>query len=105
MPMRDDAGARRAALRFWCTLAPIYAVVATIFTLLRAPSPFLFAGVFAGAVGALRLRQPQILPGAIRDVGLAAVGVAAGAAIDRHVIDVVVASPLTILGGVTATLA
>ena len=104
VPVTDDAEGH-GALRFWSAVVLIYAVVATILALLRLPSPFLFAGVVAGAVGALRLPQPRPLPGRVREVGLATIGVAAGSAISREVVETILSSPLAILGGVIATLA
>src|SRR5258705_7981050 len=104
VPVTDDAEGH-GALRFWSAVVLIYAVVATILALLRLPSPFLFAGVVPGAVGALRLPQPRPLPGRVREVGLATIGVAAGSAISREVVETILSSPLAILGGVIATLA
>lgn len=94
-----------AAIRFWIAVLALYGITTVALTLLHAPSPYLFAGVVAGVIGSLRLRDPRPFPDRIRTVGIAAIGVGAGSKIDREVLDTVMAAPVAILGGVLGTLA
>jgi uncharacterized protein len=93
------------AIRFWCAVLVLYGIVTVVLSAVGAPSPFLFAGVVAGAIGALRLPNPRPFPDRVHTIGIAAIGVGAGAKIDREVLDTVLASPVAIMGGVVATLA
>jgi len=43
-----------SAARFWIAVAGTYAATAVVLSLLEVPSAFLFAGVTAGALAALR---------------------------------------------------
>jgi len=101
---RGDAP-RSGVLRFWTALAVAYGVVAGLFAWLSLPSPYLFAGVVAGAVCTLRLPYPQPFPRRVRQVGLAVIGVAAGSAIDSHVLRTVLDQPVAILVAIAGTFA
>lgn len=94
-----------SVIRFWTALLVLFAIATVAFSLVHAPSPFLFAGVVAGLICALRMRAARPFPDRLRTVGIAAIGVGAGSKINHEVLDTVLSSPVAILGGVTATLA
>jgi len=57
-----------------------------LLVLVGAPSPYLLAGVIAGAGRALTARRPAGVPKPIRTGALALIGVAAGSAIQADVV-------------------
>jgi uncharacterized protein len=91
-------------VRFWAMIVLLYAAITALLVLAHAPSPYLFAGVVAGALCAVRLSDPQPLPGRVRQVGLAIIGVGAGARIDLPVLRTIAQQPVSILGAVVASL-
>ena len=94
-----------SVIRFWTALLVLYTIATIALSLVHAPSPFLFAGVIAGLICALRMHDARPFPERLRTVGIAAIGVGAGSKINHEVLDTVLSSPVAILGGVTATLA
>jgi membrane AbrB-like protein len=93
----------RPRLTFWAAVALSFSVAAALLSLVGAPSPYLFAGAVAGCACALLVPHPRHLPEPVRSVGLAVIGVTAGSHIDRELIDTVAQRPVSILGGVVAT--
>jgi membrane AbrB-like protein len=92
-------------MRFWIILGLAYTVLTIVFVLVGAPSPYLFAGVIVGALCSVRVPNPPPLPEQVRNIGLAVLGVAAGAGIGRPVLRTVLDQPAAVLGGVVVTLA
>jgi uncharacterized protein len=100
---RGHESPRPGVLRFWIALAIVYGAVAACFASLSIPSPYLFAGVVAGAACTMRLPDPQPFPRRVRQVGLAVIGVAAGSAIDTDVLRTILDQPVAILLAIAAT--
>lgn len=75
-----------------------------MFELVGLPSPFLFAGVVAGAVVALGRREKLEFPEWGRKLGIGLVGVAAGGTINTEIFGVVADEPVAVFGGVGLTL-
>lgn len=87
----------------WVTSA-VFTLSFLAFYLLSLPAPTLFAAMLAGATCGVRIGKVVVVPRLLRDVGMATVGVAAGAAINREVLEVVAERPWTVLAGVLSTL-
>jgi membrane AbrB-like protein len=92
-------------VRFWIALTLLFGLVVFVFSGVGAPSPYLLAGVVAGGASAVGMPEPQRFPEPLRHLGLAVIGVAAGANIDADVVATVLDEPAAVLGGVGATLA
>jgi membrane AbrB-like protein len=71
--------------------------------LIHAPSPFLLGGLIGGAAFSLVGRSPWTFPDPARHLGIAVIGVGAGALIDSGVIRRIAGAPVEILGGVLIT--
>ncbi|PBC43762.1 ammonia monooxygenase [Rhodococcus sp. ACPA4] len=93
------------AARFWFTLAGVFALITLLLVAIGAPSPYLFAGVVAGAICTLSLSSPQKMPSQGRGLALGVIGVQAGSMIDSSVVDGVLKYPAITMGGAVATLA
>lgn len=68
------------------------------------PSPSLFAGVGVGIAAAVGSRHSRPLPSWARQLSLAAVGVGAGALVDRDVLVELSQRPISVVGGVLGTI-
>jgi uncharacterized membrane protein AbrB (regulator of aidB expression) len=88
------------AVVYWSAIAVSVLLTGWALRALRAPSPPLFAGVVIGLVAAVSLPSPRALPGSMRMLSLALVGVGAGALVDRTVLAEAARRPLAILAGV-----
>jgi len=88
-----------------CVLAAFFAASAFTLVTLDAPAPYLLAGVVSGAVFTLAFRVRQRFPDPLRHLGLAIIGVAAGALITAEVAQRIAEQPAPLLGAVAATLA
>lgn len=86
------------------TACAVFAGSLAAMIMVDAPAPPLFAAMLASAVYAVRSGTVVELPRALRDIGMASVGVTAGASIDAGVLDMIAARPVTVLGGVVSTL-
>ena len=75
-----------------------------LLVLVGAPSPYLLAGVIAGAGRALTARRPAGVPKPIRTDALALIGIAAGSAIQADVVAQVARQPWVVIGGAAGTL-
>lgn len=100
-PLKGNGG----AVQFWVAIGICYAVLALLLVALSVPSPFLFAGVLAGAAGALLAQQPRPFPEFLRSLGVTVIGSAAGSSIDPDVVETLASRPVVVIGGVIGTLA
>lgn len=85
-------------------LCALVAAATLVLHLLRSPSPVLFGGLIGGAGFSLLFRAPLAFPDPLRHLGMATIGVGAGALIDPAVISVIVRSPIEITAGVVTVL-
>jgi membrane AbrB-like protein len=88
----------------WLLVGIVFGIAATLLVLARAPSPYLLAGVIAGAGRALTARRPAGLPKPFRTSALALIGVAAGSSIQADVVAQIARQPWLIIGGTVGTL-
>lgn len=95
----------RERCRFWSTVAATCALFALALSWVNAPAAPLFAGVIAGAVGALGTSPSPRTPGWLQEFSLGVVGVMAGSLVDADVVSLVVSQPFTIVGSAVAILA
>lgn len=82
----------------------VFALTTGLLTWLGATSPPLFGALLASVVVALRAPSPPAMPPSVRTLGMAIVGVAAGANVDSDVLHTIVDAPFAVAGGVLATL-
>jgi uncharacterized protein len=90
-------------LRLSASFVVLVVVATASLYLIQAPSPFLLGGLIGGAVFSLVGRSPWTFPDPARHLGIALIGVGAGALIDSGVIRRIAGSPVEILGGVFIT--
>jgi membrane AbrB-like protein len=90
--------------RSWLLVAAGFCIAALLLVLIGAPSPYLLAGVIAGAGRALTARRPAGMPKPIRTGALALIGVAAGSAIQADVVTQIARQPWVVIGGAAGTL-
>ncbi|KPM54412.1 ammonia monooxygenase [Frankia sp. R43] len=82
-----------------------FLVIATILMhLAHAPSPYLLGGLVGGAAFSLTFRAPWTFPDQARYLGIALIGVSAGALIDSDVIRRIASQPFEVIGGVAITI-
>lgn len=86
------------------TACAVFAGALPALLFVDAPAPPLFAAMLASAAYAVRSGQTVEVPRTLRDVGMATVGVTAGASIDAGVMQLIGSRPVTVLGGVLSTL-
>ena len=100
-----SSAAREAAL-----VASVFAAVALLLAWVGAPTPTLFAALAAAGLVAWRMSgpdagEPLAMPEGVRAVGMALVGIAAGAHVDTDVLSAVARQPAAVGLGVLGTLA
>lgn len=72
--------------------------------LIHSPFPYLLGGLIGSAAFLLVSRSPWTFPDPARHLGIAVIGVGAGALIDSGVVRRIAGSPIEILGGVLVTI-
>lgn len=71
---------------------------------IHAPAPSLFASMLGAGTYAVLADVAVKVPNTLRTIGMATVGVTAGANIDATIVDMVLARPVAVLGGVLSTI-
>src|SRR5690606_15067303 len=84
-------------------LVVLFGVASAVFAVAGLPSPYLFAGVVAGAVVTLTSRRDVTLPNVGRRAGMTVIGVAAGSMLDAGLLRTLAAQPVLLLSGVLLT--
>ena len=92
-----------ARVREWAVLVVLFGVASAVFAVAGLPSPYLFAGVVAGAVVTLTSRRDVTLPNVGRRAGMTVIGVAAGSMLDAGLLRTLAAQPVLLLSGVLLT--
>lgn len=88
---------------FWIAIS-VFGVSFALLDAVHGPAPSLFAAMLGAGTYAVLADIAVEVPSTLRTIGMATVGVTAGANIDASVVDMVLARPVAVLSGVFSTI-